>query len=105
MSLANFTNKIIKELGSKIGSLLVEEPLNNPIIEEARKNKCRGSADIKPCLFYKKDTDQCKVCSCFIDVKASAKTNYSLKKNEIEITHCPMGWWEDADIAHKYRSR
>lgn len=105
MSIKDFSNNLLKELGGLAGKLLVETTIDNPEITEYRKNQCRGNGDKKPCMFYKKETDQCRVCKCFIEVKSEAKTNFSVKSGEIEITHCPMGWWEDADIAHKYRTR
>ncbi len=100
--LKQYSDHIIKTVGSSLGSLLVVEPLNNPTITNNREIKCRGSETTKPCMFYNKERDQCKVCKCFIKEKASSKTNYNPKKLHIEITHCPMGWWDDADIASLY---
>ena len=45
----------------------------------------------------------CYVCGCFLDLKTSAKTNWNAKKLRNEITHCPMGKWNDKKTANIYR--
>ncbi len=45
----------------------------------------------------------CNVCGCFLDLKTSAKTNWNARKLRNEITHCPLGRWNDKEIANLYR--
>ena len=50
-------------------------PLN---IFETRNNTCKN------CEFYRKILKQCKICKCFIPLKA-----------RIIITSCPIGKWDN----------
>jgi hypothetical protein len=36
----------------------------------------------------------CQVCECYIDLKVRSKVNRN-KLGKKEITHCPMGKWDD----------
>lgn len=36
----------------------------------------------------------CQVCKCYIDLKVRSKVNRD-KKGKKEITHCPLGKWND----------
>ena len=45
----------------------------------------------------------CDVCGCFLDLKTGAKTNWNAKRLRNEITHCPLGKWNDKEIANVYR--
>lgn len=47
--------------------------------------------------------NKCKVCGCFLDLKTGAKTNWNAKQMRNEITHCPLGKWNDKNIANLYR--
>lgn len=49
------------------------------------------------------DENTCTVCGCFLDLKTSSRVNYRVKKNRNEITHCPLGRWNDLEIANEYR--
>lgn len=53
----------------------------------------------------KRDADEntCTVCGCFLDLKTAAKTNWNAKRLRSEITHCPLGKWNDKEIANLYR--
>jgi len=51
------------------------------------------------CEHYKKETKQCGVCGCFVDIKATLATNRNPKKlGRIEVTHCPKGRWPAVDV-------
>lgn len=99
-TLKEFADTMVKTIGTQLGKLLVQEMIDDPEIVELRRERCRGSDTRKPCSFYKPNTDQCQVCQCFIETKSMSKTNYN-KQGKLEITHCPMGWWDDAEIAAK----
>ena len=47
--------------------------------------------------------NKCKVCTCFLDLKTGSRVNWRPSKNRNEITHCPMGMWNDKEIANEYR--
>ena len=47
--------------------------------------------------------DRCKVCTCYIEPKSHAKINHNPKKLRQEITHCPLGKWNDLETANEYR--
>jgi hypothetical protein len=91
-----------------VGSLLVTEYLTDRTVINMRQKRCKGNPTdgTPPCMFYNEARDQCKVCKCFIKEKSEAKLNYDpLRNGEIVITHCPMGYWDDNDIAELYRIR
>lgn len=47
--------------------------------------------------------NKCEVCGCFLDVKTKAKSNWNARRLRNEITHCPLGKWEDLNTANMYR--
>lgn len=49
------------------------------------------------------DENKCTVCGCFLDLKTSSRVNFRVSKNRNEITHCPLGKWNDLEIANEYR--
>lgn len=46
---------------------------------------------------------RCKVCRCYVEGKTPSEKHYNLKKRRMEITHCPLGKWNDLEIANEYR--
>jgi len=44
----------------------------------------------------------CAVCGCFLELKAASLININHHKRRIEITHCPMGKWNDKWIVNEY---
>ena len=45
----------------------------------------------------------CGECGCFLELKCGAKVNFNAKRMRIEITHCPLGKWNDKATANFYR--
>lgn len=45
----------------------------------------------------------CTVCVCILDIKQKTYRNRNFDNLETEITHCPLGRWDDAEIAKFYR--
>lgn len=61
-----------------------------------RLSVCNG------CENYNAKQKKCKVCGCYMEVKVKARTNFNPKKMRNEITHCPNGFWNDAEIVAQY---
>lgn len=55
------------------------------------------------CEYRDADENKCTQCGCFLDLKTSTRVNWRPSKNRNEITHCPMGRWNDKDTANEYR--
>ena len=55
------------------------------------------------CKHRNEKKNKCKVCGCYLDLKTKAAENWNPKKLRIEITHCPLGKWNDLDVANEYR--
>jgi len=55
------------------------------------------------CEYRNEKENVCDVCGCFLDLKTSAKTNWNARKLRNEITHCPLGKWNDKETANIYR--
>jgi len=47
--------------------------------------------------------NKCLECGCFLDLKTGAKTNWNARRMRNEITHCPLGRWDDKETANVYR--
>jgi hypothetical protein len=56
-----------------------------------------------PCENMDHENKTCKICGCFIELKIWAKVSRSPQRPMGEITHCPIGKWQDKDIANHYR--
>jgi hypothetical protein len=50
------------------------------------------------------ESRRCRDCGCFIETKIWSKTSRSAARMLGEITHCPLGRWNDKDIANHYRA-
>lgn len=89
-------HKIKKGLGK---FFLAVEDLNDDELAEMRYNTC------KACTKYIEETDQCGVCRCYMSVKTELKTNRDPELNgKIVETHCPLGKWNDKELADYYNS-
>lgn len=66
-------------------------------ISAKRYSVCLG------CDKRKSETDQCGICNCFLQIKSGAKNNINPLRARTEITHCPLGRWDDKEIANHYR--
>ncbi|NOT38073.1 MAG: hypothetical protein HOP11_11925 [Saprospiraceae bacterium] len=94
---------IYRELKNKVlsnvaGLVLTVENLNDPELEAKRKATCEG------CPMMDQENRRCKICTCYIDAKVGIKVNHNpLKLMRSEITHCPLGKWDDVDVANHYR--
>ena len=53
-------------------------------------------------LREKEEMKICGVCGCFLELKAASLININHRKRRIEITHCPLGKWNDRWIANEY---
>lgn len=78
------------------GNVIVREKVGAKK-QEARMAVCFG------CPSRDEKQNVCDVCGCFLDLKTGAKTNWNAKKFRNEITHCPLGKWNDKDTANIYR--
>lgn len=50
------------------------------------------------------EENKCLICTCFLDLKTQSRVNWRPSKNRNEITHCPLGRWNDKEIANEYRA-
>lgn len=71
----------------KLDSTVDAETINN------RKLAC-SSCD-------KRVKDKCSMCGCYIDIKVTTKVNRTITGKK-EITHCPLGKWNDKDLINIY---
>ena len=89
----NFLDEIKHYLASKV---IVKEKVNEELADW-RFDIClqcsRRDADENKCLEY----------GCFLDLKVGSRVNWRPAKNRNEITHCPLGKWDDKQIANEYR--
>lgn len=94
-------------LKTLIHEVLAEGEVDDEV-RDARLEVC-GS-----CKYLNEEKMQCKICSCFVEIKAGLKANKNPKRLfRIEQTHCPKGLWpfrsndgemvaNDKDIADYY---
>jgi len=96
--MGKLTDKIAKEAAN---ILLSVEDHNNPELTAFRLDICNS------CILHNNERKICNSCGCFTEVKAKLKSNIAAKRfskgHFIEETHCPMGYWNDKELANKYR--
>lgn len=85
----------------KIGAILADKTLVHERVDATEKS--RRLAICESCDRLDTEARRCKVCKCFVDAKTSALTNFNPLRGRNEVTHCPMGFWGDVDVANKYR--
>ncbi|HNC36748.1 MAG TPA: hypothetical protein PLD32_09285 [Saprospiraceae bacterium] len=97
MSYTALKNKVL----SKVAGLVLEvEPLTDDVLRQDRLRKCEGNAG----LCFDAENRRCKICTCYVEAKASIKVNRNpLKGMRHEVTHCPLGKWDDKGLANHYR--
>lgn len=105
MDLKSFVGSKLKDfLVGGIMQVMVVEEHNDRSVELARLKVCKGFNDVPACPRYNKGFDQCMECKCIIAAKAKSLTNRNPKKwGRIELTHCPLGKWNDEEIMEYYK--
>lgn len=92
---------ILKELKNRALHLLAEKVI-------VKEQVSAGEAEFRMrvcfrCPSRNEKENVCDECGCFLDLKTRAKTNWNARKMRNEITHCPLGKWDDKKIANVYR--
>ena len=89
------------ELLNKVGELLVAKTLVvsyvTSEVKKARQEVCNA------CERRDQVANRCKICKCFLAVKTGTAENLNPTKLRYEVTHCPLGKWDDKEIANQYR--
>lgn len=91
----------LSEIKNKALHLLAEK-----IIVKEQTNEQEAAARMLVCLNCdKRDAkeNKCTVCGCFLDLKTGSRVNWNAAKMRNEITHCPLGKWNDKKTANVYR--
>ena len=95
--LEKLANEALKIAAKK--TLPVEEH-GRKDLTDIRKLTCKTC----PSKMYDEESDKCKMCGCFIEIKSTLKRNRNPKAMmRVERTHCPMGHWGDKVVANIYR--
>ena len=87
----------ILELAVK--KLLVDEEHGDQAVTDQRWSACLS------CQKFKKTNLTCVKCGCYLNVKIPAKVNFNIKHGEYEVTHCPLGKWNDKELAEYYKNK
>ena len=85
-------------------AILADKTLVHERVDQEEKDRRLAICE-NPCLYFEPKERRCKVCKCFLDAKAGAKTNFNPAKLRNEITHCPKGYWDDVETANIYREK
>lgn len=88
-------------LVDRIGLILADNTLVHERVDA--DEKARRLAICESCERLDADARRCKVCKCYVDAKTSALTNFNPLRGRNEVTHCPVGFWGDVDVANIYR--
>lgn len=89
-------------LSKKLLSLAAEALLVEQYVEEAVA-KFRMSICLT-CDRRDPGMNRCLECGCMLDAKTKSKLNRRLSLGrQSEVTHCPLGKWDDLKIANEYR--
>lgn len=97
MNYTDLKNKVL----SKVAGLALEvEPLDDNELKAKRIEVCESNAG----SCFDAQNRKCKMCGCYIDAKAGIKINRNPKQGmRSEVTHCPLGKWDDLELANHYR--
>lgn len=84
----------------EIGKHIAKKTLLGEFVDEATFEFRIGVC--KTCEMFKNGS--CKICGCYMDVKALGRTHRNPKKGfRLEVTHCQLGKWHDKELANQYR--
>jgi len=67
-------------------------------IRQMRVDRCKGCK-----RYFDEENIECLKCGCVLEVKWNLKEFRNPLALRNEIAHCPMGKWDDIDIANYYR--
>lgn len=70
----------------------------SPEVEEMRKGRCT-----KGCKYFDPNKQECLKCTCVLPVKWTLFNFFHPIKLRNEIAHCPIGRWDDLEIAKYYQ--
>jgi hypothetical protein len=87
---------VLRKIKSFTGEhLLTKEKMTDQSIIDFRLQTCNSCPNnIK---------GDCRICWCMIDIKIKSKVNINPFHLHLEETHCPLGKWNDKEIANHYR--
>lgn len=86
---------------NKIGELLAKTALQVSAVDNKTTNE--RMAVCLQCDKRDVEANRCKICKCYLAVKTNTAENLNPLKGRYEITHCPLGKWNDLEIANEYR--
>lgn len=89
------------ELTDRIKYFLAETLIIKQKADDQTKTERLAVCEV--CEHRDPENEKCRVCGCFLELKAGTAVNWNPKKNRNEITHCPEGRWNDKDTANEYR--
>lgn len=75
--------------------------VGNKVDDELRQKRIEAC---KGCLkYFDEENEECLKCGCVLKTKWNLKEFFNPIKLRNEIAHCPLGKWDDLDIANYYR--
>lgn len=91
----------LSEIKNKVLHLIAETVIvKETVTEEEAATRMRVCLNCDRC---DEAENKCLECGCFLDLKTGAKTYWNAKRMRNEITHCPLGKWNDKETANAYR--
>ena len=88
---------IVDEIAKLAASLILVEEEVSPELAALRLEVCQN------CDRLDRVSMRCKVCKCYVEVKTTSRVNNNPKRLRQEITHCPLGLWNDLEVCNEYR--
>lgn len=77
--------------------LAVEYHPDQKVVKD-RYEICKG------CDKHDAESDECAICTCFMEEKTKLLKHHDPKLETVIVTHCPLGKWGDKEIANFYKS-
>lgn len=86
-----------------IEKTLVVETLEGEVDEETKKLRQEACESCPKKIHDKHGHAKCSVCKCYLKIKHKSKKNRRVDDPKfVEVTHCPLGKWNDEHIALLY---
>lgn len=93
----NLYNSLHMKAKRKAAELLFHGDKVSPEVVKMRVDRCSNG-----CKYFDPVKEECVKCTCVLSVKWKLHNFFHPLKLRNEIAHCPIGRWDDLELANYY---